>query len=59
MGYLYDALGDGDAALRWFERAYDAREPDMIFLGTEPLLSTLVGDPRLRALVHRVGARGA
>jgi serine/threonine-protein kinase len=59
MGYLYDALGDGDAALRWFERAYDAREPDMIFLGTEPLLSTLVGDPHLRALVRRVGARGA
>ena len=57
MGFLYDALGDKDAALAWLNRAYDAREPDMIFLGLDPYITTLTDDPRFTALIRRVGIR--
>ncbi len=54
VAFAYGALGDLDNAFRWLERAYEAREPDMVFLAHEPHSVPLRKDPRLRVLVRRV-----
>jgi TolB-like protein/Flp pilus assembly protein TadD len=48
------ALDDRAAALALLERAADAREPWMVMVKVDPMLSALRGDPRFEALVARV-----
>jgi len=55
MAYIYGALGNADVAFAWLDRSYAARDPDLIFIATEPFLAPIRGDPRLVALARQVG----
>jgi TolB-like protein/tetratricopeptide (TPR) repeat protein len=48
------ALGDRDAALRWFARAIDERTLIPVFAAMDPLWDGLRGDPRFNELLQRV-----
>jgi serine/threonine-protein kinase len=56
MANGYAALGDHDAAFRWLEKAYEDREPDMVFLSVDSRASNLHTDPRFAPLVSRIRA---
>jgi serine/threonine-protein kinase len=56
LAYIHTALGNPDSAFAWFERAYIARDPDMIFIAEDPYTIPLRADPRLVDLARRVGA---
>ena len=55
---IASALGERDRAFDYLERMYRSRAADMIWLSTDPTLDALRGDPRLAALVRRVGFGG-
>ena len=52
---IHLALGDRAEAMRWFERAYEARAHAMLFLRIDPHLKPLRGDPAFEALAKKVG----
>jgi Tfp pilus assembly protein PilF len=52
---LYARLGEKDHALEWLEKAYQARDADMVDSGTEPSFDSLHSDPRYADLLRRVG----
>lgn len=61
FAYAYAALGDMNTAMRWFERAYTQREPDVVFLSAEALdapewWTVAARDPRFAALEARIRA---
>ncbi len=53
---IHLAVGARDRALDLLERAYTERSHSMVFLGIDPQLRSLRGEPRFEALVRRVGA---
>jgi serine/threonine-protein kinase len=53
---LHLALGARGRALELLERAYGERSHSMVFLGIDPQLRALHGEPRFEALLTRVGA---
>jgi TolB-like protein/DNA-binding winged helix-turn-helix (wHTH) protein/Flp pilus assembly protein TadD len=55
FAYAYARLGQDDEAFRWLAKAYDDRDPGIIWIQQEPGLNQLHGDPRYRALVRRIG----
>jgi serine/threonine-protein kinase len=52
---LHAALGDPQAALRWLERAAEARETPLLWLQVDPRFDPLRAEPRFRDLVRRLG----
>jgi hypothetical protein len=54
IAYVYATLGDADPAFAWLDRAYEARETDMIFLAIGGF-GKLTEDPRFGAMVRKVG----
>ena len=57
VGYaiLYAQTGDLDRAMQYLEHAYEERAGDLLYLGVEPTLDPLRGDPRFQALVRKIG----
>ncbi|HEY7408706.1 MAG TPA: BTAD domain-containing putative transcriptional regulator [Gemmatimonadaceae bacterium] len=53
---IHLALGDRDRALQLLEHAYEERSHSMVFIGIDPQLRPLYGEPRFEGLVRRVGA---
>jgi TolB-like protein/Tfp pilus assembly protein PilF len=51
---LYALAGEKDSAFAWLERAYQARDPNMLYLD-EPDLDAVRDDPRFRDMCRRVG----
>jgi uncharacterized glyoxalase superfamily protein PhnB len=51
---LYDHSGDVERALQWFERAFEARDHDMIYFNIAPTTSQLRATPHFRDLVRRM-----
>lgn len=49
------ALGDRAEAMRWLNRAYEARAHAMLFLRMDPQLKSLRGTPDFEALAKKVG----
>jgi tetratricopeptide (TPR) repeat protein len=49
-----NGLNDPSEALAWLERAFEARDPMMVFLNVEPTWKNLRDEPRFRALVKRM-----
>jgi len=49
----YARAGENDRALKWLERAYEARDPQMVFLG-RPDWDSLRDDPRFQDLLRRM-----
>jgi tetratricopeptide (TPR) repeat protein len=51
------ALGEKDRAFQQLERAYEHREPGLMFLKVAPWLDPLRSDPRYSALAEKLGVR--
>jgi len=49
------ALGGRDEAFEWLERARRQNDPRLIFLGVDPALDALRGDPRFAGVLRQVG----
>lgn len=49
-----NGLNDPSDAIAWLERAFEARDPMMVFLNVEPTWKNLHDEPRFRALVKRM-----
>ena len=62
VGHVHQALGDYDAALDWYERAYQTRDFLLVMLHAEPELGLIpsgrtdpiTADPRFAMLVRKV-----
>jgi len=55
IAFVHAGLGDRDAAFAWFDKAYDERCNYLVYLGVEPSLDPMRGDPRYHRLMRRVG----
>ena len=55
LAAVYGALGDPDEAFRQLDRAYADRSAGLIYLHLDPLFDSLRDDPRLSALVEKIG----
>jgi serine/threonine-protein kinase len=51
---LHTALGEAEQAFAWLDRAYEERRGWLVYLGVEPTLDSLRGDPRFRRLMERM-----
>lgn len=55
IGMVHAALGEHEAALRWFERAESGRSDGFVVFGrVVPWLAPLREDPRFQAMLTRV-----
>jgi hypothetical protein len=52
---LFAALDAKDRAFEQLERAYQVREPGLLFLKVAPWADALRSDPRYGALVEKLG----
>ena len=59
IGTLYTRAGKSDKALEWLEKAYQARDQNMPYLGVDPIFDTLRGDPRYQDLLRRMNLPSA
>jgi serine/threonine-protein kinase len=55
VALVHTGLGDKDGAFSWLTKAYEARDPQLIWVNVEPELKSLRTDPRFRDLLHRMG----
>lgn len=55
---VYLALGDRDAAFRWFDRAHEERSVYLIYLVRDPRYDEIRSDSRFIDLVARMGLAG-
>jgi hypothetical protein len=55
---LYTRAGKRDEALEWLTKACDIRDPNMPYIGADPIFDYLRSDPRFKALVRRMGLPG-
>ena len=53
IALLYVFLGNNDRAFEWLERAYEAKDPNMPYIGL-PIFDNLRDDPRLKDLRRRM-----
>ena len=53
---VHSSLGEVDEALRWYEKAYEDRTPNMAYASIIPLIDPgLAGKPRYEAILRRMG----
>jgi TolB-like protein/Tfp pilus assembly protein PilF len=52
---IYSALGELDKSFTWFEKAYDERDGNMIYLTVVPLFNDVRSDPRFKQLLLKMG----
>jgi serine/threonine-protein kinase len=52
---VYAWRGEKDMAFEWLDRAYDQHDGGLTFIKTDPLVKSLVGDPRYAALMKKLG----
>ena len=55
VGVMYGALGETDKAFTWLEKAYEERDPQLVYLKAGRRFEPLRKDPRFGQLVRRVG----
>jgi TolB-like protein len=55
IAYFYALLNDEAHAMPYLERAYDGRNPAMLFLQVSPLWDPIRSSPGFRDLVRRIG----
>ena len=55
IAVLYASLGDHETALQWIERADPENDLSLGFVGFDPALDPLRGDPRMQALMDELG----
>jgi serine/threonine-protein kinase len=52
---VYAFRGELDQAFEWLERTYKERDSGLAEMKADPLLKSLAGDPRYRALLKKIG----
>jgi serine/threonine-protein kinase len=55
MSIYYVIVEDHERALDYLEKAYQTRNPNMVHIGVEPPFEVLHSEPRLQALLRKVG----
>ncbi len=55
IALVYNGLNKRDETLAWLERAYEQRNPRMVFLNVEPKWNNLRDEPRFQELLRKVG----
>ena len=50
----YVEAGDVEKAVDWLERAYEQRDPNMLYIGSLPFYDPLRSDPRFQDVVRRM-----
>jgi serine/threonine protein kinase len=55
IAVIYAGLAGREKAFEWFERAYEERNAELVWLDVDPRLGPLRDDPRLEDLVSRLG----
>ena len=55
ISYAYGLLGDADNAALWLERAYEERDPQIVWAKVDPRLDDVRDDPRIQAVIDKVG----
>jgi TolB-like protein/predicted Ser/Thr protein kinase len=55
---LYTRAGMKEEALDWFEKAYEAHDPNMPYLSIDPIFDDLRDLPRFQAILKRMGLAG-
>lgn len=48
------AVGDSRKALRYLERSYEQRQTSLLYIGVDPLMDPLRGDPGFRELLNKM-----
>lgn len=51
---LYTRAGRNEEALEWLEKAYQAHDPNMPYLGADPIFDDLRKEPRFQDLLRRM-----
>ena len=55
VAYCYGALGDAAETSAWLEKAYAARDPQIIWVKIDPRFAKVRGDARIAALIASLG----
>ena len=51
---IYAWRGEKDKAFDWLERCYQQRQSDLVNIKDDPLLASLSGDARYKALLRKM-----
>jgi len=51
---IYSALGEGDLAFQWLERAYESRDMYIFYLKVDPVFDNIRSDPRFEAMLKKI-----
>ncbi len=54
IAQAYNGLGETEKALDWLERAFEQRDPKMVFLKVDPKMNNLRSEPRFIDLMKRM-----
>ena len=54
LALLYSSLGERQKALDWLQRAYEQRDPDIVFIRVFPAFAPLHSDRRFQDLIRRM-----
>ena len=54
IGTLYTRAGKKDKALEWLEKAFEARDGNLIYLSVDPIFDYLRSDPRFQNLLRKM-----
>jgi TolB-like protein/tetratricopeptide (TPR) repeat protein/predicted Ser/Thr protein kinase len=54
IGTLYTRAGKKDKALEWLEKAFEARDGNLIYLSVDPIFDYLRSDPRFQDLLRKM-----
>jgi TolB-like protein/Tfp pilus assembly protein PilF len=55
VGGIYKGLGDLDKAFEWFEKAYDDRDGNLIYITAPQAFNDIRKDPRYKNLLSKMG----
>lgn len=55
ISYTYGLLGDADTAALWLERAYEERDPQVVWAKVDRRLAKVRDDPRIQAVIRNIG----
>ncbi len=55
IALIYNGLNERDKTLTWLERAYEQRNPRIVFLKVDPKWNNLRDEPRFQELLGKVG----
>jgi len=55
LGLIRHSLGEVDISFEYFEKAFESRDVELVFLKVNPALDSLRSDTRFESLVTRVG----